>query len=280
MSERQEGKGKFMGFPIPEENYSKLPHVFIEQLPTIDSMAELKVVIYLLRHTWGFSEFGKPKRITTDEFMNGRKKSDGSRMDAGTGLAKGSVITGLESAVEHGFILVEVDDSDKARIEKSYSLNMSDVQDLNTDVQDLDNRGSKVVQRSEKETKERKLTASGYQKFSQKSTDELKEMMKLGERMEALIGLTPDFKNTKWTKALRDIVHKEAAGQKFDTYAKWLNSGNEYNRPKPYQIASNPKLILTTWGQAFIGAAKKEAEYVPEPDWMNESRRRAERQNA
>lgn len=144
-----------MGFPIPEQNYSKLPHVLIEQLPNIDSMAELKVVLYLLRHTWGFSEYGKPKKITTDEFMSGRKKSDGSRMDGGTGLSNNSVITGLEKAVEHGFIVVEVDDTDKARIEKCYSLNMSGVQDLHSEPQDLHSGCAKVAQRSEKETKER-----------------------------------------------------------------------------------------------------------------------------
>jgi DNA-binding PadR family transcriptional regulator len=144
----------FMGFPLPEQNYSRLPHAFIDCLPMIDSMAEMKVVIYLLRHTWGFSEYGKPKKITTDEFMKGRKKRDGSRMDAGTGMSKGSVITGLEKAVEHGFVLVEKDETDKARIEKHYCLNMADVQDLDIDVQNSDSSGTKVRQRSEKDTKE------------------------------------------------------------------------------------------------------------------------------
>lgn len=156
----------FTGFDKPSQNFSKLPHKFIEQLPSFETMAEIKVVIYLLRHTWGFSEYGKPKRITTDEFMNGRKKSNGERMDNGTGLSNNSVISGLEKAVEHGFIVVEVDDTDKARIEKCYCLNMSDVQDLHseTDMQDLHtipqdvhSSYAKVAQRTEKETKEKNL---------------------------------------------------------------------------------------------------------------------------
>jgi hypothetical protein len=114
----------FTGFPIPKQNYSKLPHSFIDLLPSFNSMAELKVVIYLLRHTWGYSEFGQTKKITIDEFMNGRKLKDGSRMDQGTGLSNNSVITGLKRAIDHKYILVEIDDHDKARIKKYYALNM------------------------------------------------------------------------------------------------------------------------------------------------------------
>jgi DNA replication protein len=145
----------FDGFPRPQQNYSKLPHVLIDCLPMIDSMAELKVLLYLIRHTWGFSEYAKPKRITTDEFMRGRKRKNGTRIDAGTGMANKSVISGLQSAVEHGFVLVEIDDSDLARIEKRYSLNMSGVKDLHTGQENLHSDYVKVTQRSEKETIER-----------------------------------------------------------------------------------------------------------------------------
>jgi DNA-binding PadR family transcriptional regulator len=151
----------FGGFDRPAQNYSKLPHKFIEQLPVFETMAEMKVVIYLLRHTWGFSEFGKPKKITTDEFMNGRKLKNGKRMDNGTGLSNNSVIDGLERAVSHGFVVVEVDDRDKARIEKYYCLNMSDMQTLHIDPQELEVDPQEVhsgygepAQRTEKETKE------------------------------------------------------------------------------------------------------------------------------
>lgn len=115
-----------------------------------------------------------------------------------------------------------------------------------------------------------------YQKFSQKTTDERREMLKLAERMEATIGLTPDFTNSKWEKTVREIVRKEEKGQSFDAYVKWLQSGNDYNRPKPYQIAKDPKLILTTWAQAFIESAKRAAEAMTEPDWMSEMRERAQ----
>jgi len=146
----------FKGFERPEQNYSKLPHSFIDVLPQIDTMAEMKVVLYLLRHTWGFSEFGKPKKLTTDEFCNGRKKKDQSRMDNGTGLSENSVRSGLEKAIEHGFILVETDETDKARIEKWYCLNMDDSSNFESRGANFEDRGAKFEDRSEKETKERK----------------------------------------------------------------------------------------------------------------------------
>jgi len=115
----------FQGFGIPQENWSKLPHALIDALPLFKSKGELMVVLYILRHTWGYQEFGVPKRITRDEFMNGRKRRDGTRMDNGTGLSRASVTQGLKQAVEHGFLEVEMDDHDLGRVKKFYCLRMS-----------------------------------------------------------------------------------------------------------------------------------------------------------
>jgi len=115
----------FAGFEKPKSNFSRVPHSFISLLPEITTLSELKVMMYLIRHTWGFSEYGKPKKLTTDEFMSGRKKRDGSRMDKGTGLSADSVIDGLRRAEDHCFIVVETDARDKGRIKKYYMLNMS-----------------------------------------------------------------------------------------------------------------------------------------------------------
>lgn len=116
---------EFVGFVPPAQNYSKLPHSLIESLHIMRSEAEVKCVLYILRHTWGFSEFDEPKHMTLNEFMEGRKRSDGTRLDKGTGLSKPAVIKGLRAAATHGFIEVTIgDDSDGGRIEKLYRLAM------------------------------------------------------------------------------------------------------------------------------------------------------------
>ena len=56
----------FSGFVPPTENYSKLPHAMIEALPLVTSLAEMKVILYVLRHTWGYQD--DEKRINLDEF--------------------------------------------------------------------------------------------------------------------------------------------------------------------------------------------------------------------
>jgi hypothetical protein len=158
---------KFVGFELPKENWSKLPHTLIEALPQITSMAELKVILYILRHTWGFQEFGEDqfKKITLDEFQNGRKarnKETGKiyRMDHGTGLARANVIQGIRAAVAHGFIVKEQDDSDKARIENYYRLNMLNLRKKGYRIETpgVSNQylgGIESIPRSEKDTSER-----------------------------------------------------------------------------------------------------------------------------
>src|SRR6266480_3370627 len=114
----------FEGFSKPEANFFRLPNEWTDITAHITSLAEIKLVEYVLKHTWGYSEFNMVKKITTDEFMYGRKRKDGTRIDEGTGLSKPSVIAGLSSAVEHGLLTEEIDDSDKARIKKCYKLRM------------------------------------------------------------------------------------------------------------------------------------------------------------
>ena len=117
---------EFKGFKPPVKNYFPMPNEWIDICADIKSLAELKVVQYIIRHTWGYKEYdGTPKAITTDEFMHGRKRADGSRIDKGTGLSNRSVIDGLRDAEKHGYLVKDVDDADKARINKAYALKMT-----------------------------------------------------------------------------------------------------------------------------------------------------------
>jgi hypothetical protein len=156
-----------------------------------------------LRHTWGFQEYGFAKAMTIDELMHGRKRRDGTRMDEGTGLSKQSVIDGLKRAIARGYLLCTIDETDRARIKKSYALKMykpdvqavdssgqdagppeiyADVQAVDSggqdagprmsgkwtpDVQEADSNGQDVGQRSEKDTEEnhqKKTTKENHQR--------------------------------------------------------------------------------------------------------------------
>lgn len=184
-------KPVFPGFNTTFKGYSQLPNDWLDEITSqIDNVAELKIVLYVYRHTWGFqkksdnpdepAKHDEIKKLTTDEFMHGRKKSDGTRMDRGTGLSKHSVIDGTRNAIKHGYILEEVDDRDKGRVIKSYALKMlktdenscansapQECKDCTPDVKDLHSSGANSSHRSEKDTsettrrKERKKESAG-----------------------------------------------------------------------------------------------------------------------
>ncbi len=125
MSEQNESgtEGKFEGFERPCQNYSKLPHEWIPHIAEM-SLSELKVMLYILRHTWGYSEFNKPKRISLDEFEHGRWKRDRTRIDCGTGLSRPSIVGGLRKAVDHQYLQVVKSKAKNNTIQNSYCLKM------------------------------------------------------------------------------------------------------------------------------------------------------------
>lgn len=217
----------------------------------------MKLVEYVLKHTWGYSEFDMVKKITTDEFMSGRKKKDGTRIDIGTGLSKPSVIAGLKSAVEHGLLTEEVDDSDKARIKKFYKLKMktspeetepesndphADVKNLYIGVKKFDIEGKESLHRSEKDTlrkiyirnskskPQRNISneKQGYQNFQaigdllkQQPEPQGREVAHLPESMEASIDeISVGFNDTTNRRSNRThVLHiYQASGQTEDRF--------------------------------------------------------------
>src|SRR5215213_2561490 len=196
MTRRKSERTPFSGFDRPESNYFRMPNTWTDITAEIDNIAELKVVEYILRHTWGYQEYGEKKHITIDEFVKGRRRHDSSRMDHGTGLSERAVYDGLRLAREDGLIEEAIDDSDRGRVKKSYSLRMrtadereisntSDLQDLQPGVQTLhpglqklQGRGAKTAARSEKYTQERQENNFEIRKIAH----DLNEFERIGTR--------------------------------------------------------------------------------------------------
>jgi len=112
----------FSGWGTPHENWCKMPHALIDALPIMETEAEIKVVLYVLRHTWGYQDFIGAKRITMDEFQYGRRRMDGSRIDGGTGLTINSIRDGIKRAIAHGLLQVDENNNDSARQKRYYKL--------------------------------------------------------------------------------------------------------------------------------------------------------------
>lgn len=112
--------GEFQGFDPPRQNWFKAPNELIDRLPEISSQGELAVVLYCLRHTWGWHQ--SSARITLDEFEHGRQKPDGSRLDNGTGMSRTAIIRGLKRAMAHGFLDAIEEGPDGGRMSKRWGV--------------------------------------------------------------------------------------------------------------------------------------------------------------
>lgn len=70
----------FPGFPTClEDGFTPFPNAWFDIIMQIDNVAELKVVLYVARHTWGYQdrdgERERSKKIALDEFAHGWKKT-------------------------------------------------------------------------------------------------------------------------------------------------------------------------------------------------------------
>jgi len=64
----------FDGFEYanPALGYTQIANGNFAILTRIDTLSEVKVILFLMRNTWGYQEFDQEKAITVDEFVNGR----------------------------------------------------------------------------------------------------------------------------------------------------------------------------------------------------------------
>jgi DNA-binding MarR family transcriptional regulator len=90
-------------FTLP--NTTQVPNLLFDDLLSELSGAELKVILYLVRRTFGFQR--EADSVSLSQFCTGIVTRDGRRLDSGTGLARPSVFKALESLEKRGLILVD-----------------------------------------------------------------------------------------------------------------------------------------------------------------------------
>jgi hypothetical protein len=93
----------FQGYSSP--NYTPVPdELFDEQLPDL-SGAELKVLLYVIRRTFGFKR--EADTISLSQMLNGLRGRDGRRHDRGVGLSKKTLLLAIKSLEEKNIVLTE-----------------------------------------------------------------------------------------------------------------------------------------------------------------------------
>jgi len=99
----EQAPSKFSGFPEPKSNFTPIPNLFLDEVLSTLKEAELKVLLYIFRRTYGWQKEGDC--ISLSQFENGIVTRKGKRLDYGTGLARSTVNEALKSIVKKGYIL-------------------------------------------------------------------------------------------------------------------------------------------------------------------------------
>ncbi len=113
--------GNFIGFVAP--HYTQVPdELFDELLPTL-SGAETKVLLYLVRRTFGFKR--ESDSISLNQMMHGLKARDGRLLDRGVGLSKPTIVKALKSLADKNIITAQHDrQPDGSYGPNTYALNV------------------------------------------------------------------------------------------------------------------------------------------------------------
>ncbi|GAJ19072.1 unnamed protein product, partial [marine sediment metagenome] len=111
---------KFKGFTKP--TYTQTPNEAFDILLDMLNGSELKVLLYIIRRTFGFKK--ESDNISLNQVVNGIKKKDGSIQDYGTGISKLSARKAVKRLIEKNVIL-KIRRKDESGKDKSpnYSLN-------------------------------------------------------------------------------------------------------------------------------------------------------------
>lgn len=92
---------QFKGFARP--NYTPVPDELFDELLAFLTGAELKVLLYIIRRTFGFKR--DADAISLSQMLNGIQKTDGTIQDHGAGLSKPTLLQALRSLQERGIVI-------------------------------------------------------------------------------------------------------------------------------------------------------------------------------
>lgn len=87
---------------IEKPNYTQFPNYVLDWVLAELNLSETRVYLYVLRRTFGFHR--SYERITIDQFVNGKKDTDGKKLDRGAGISRIAVRAALKSLEKAGLV--------------------------------------------------------------------------------------------------------------------------------------------------------------------------------
>jgi replication protein O len=113
----------FAGFATPV--YTQVPDAVFDELLPVLSGAELKVLLYVIRRTFGFKKASDD--ISISQIMHGITTREGEVLDRGTGLSKDAVTRATKRLVEMGVLVARRNRSrERGNEPTTYALHIRD----------------------------------------------------------------------------------------------------------------------------------------------------------
>jgi len=111
----------FQGVNSP--NTTQVPDQYLDELLPVLTGAELKVLLYITRRTFGFKK--ESDNISLSQMLNGIHTKDGRVLDRGVGLTKKTLLRAIKGLVDKNIILTERRQSaEKGNEPTAYRLNI------------------------------------------------------------------------------------------------------------------------------------------------------------
>src|SRR6266536_119948 len=120
MKNTSENKLTFRGFASPR--YTQVPDELFDELMSHLSGAELKILLYVIRRTFGFKK--DSDTISLSQICNGIKTREGETLDMGTGLSLSTVQLALKGLIDKNCVLaIKNRSAEKGDEPTTFSLN-------------------------------------------------------------------------------------------------------------------------------------------------------------
>ncbi len=103
----------YPGFGPP--TYTQVPDDFFDEIAPHLSEAELRVLIYIIRRTFGFKKLADA--VSINQLVSGIVTGEGKRLDWGTGMSRSAVRRGTVGLVKKGLITLTREKSESGEYE-------------------------------------------------------------------------------------------------------------------------------------------------------------------
>lgn len=232
-------------------NFTQMPNIILDELLSVLSASELKVLLYICRRTYGFHK--QMDKISTSQLMNGIRDKDNKPLDTGTGLSNRSILDAIRSLEKLGIIKTTQKGTQTKvfSLDTTYEKSTQEIKDLL--MKNLHKpyvKSTQVlmknlhIQKKEKESIQNKVLAED--ELLHKILDDKDDPVKISEVIKQFSEINPACKkmygNTTQRQAVSDLIESYTY-EKVISVIKFLPQSNKVC----FWKATTPKQLWDNW---------------------------------